>query len=78
MNEKRQVIGGVVDILQEIAQALQRAVQPATVTPQRSVIERMARCRPVDIMGRKDDEPYMAENWLRRIERMLVQMHCTT
>ena len=38
----------------------------------------MARYRPVDFMGKKDDEPAMAENWLERIERMLVQMHCTT
>ena len=29
-------------------------------------------------MGRKEDEPSMAENWLERIERMLVQMHCTS
>ena len=77
MNEQGQVAGGVVDILQQIAQALQRAVQPAIVTPQRSAIERMARYRSVDFMGRKDDEPSVAKNWLERTERMLVQMHCT-
>ena len=38
----------------------------------------MARYRPVDFMGKKEDEPFMAENWLERTERMLVQMHCTT
>ena len=38
----------------------------------------MARYRPVDFLGKKDDEPAMAENWLERTERMLVQMHCTT
>ena len=38
----------------------------------------MARYRPIDFLGRKDDEPSMAENWLERTERMLVQMHCTT
>ena len=37
----------------------------------------MARYRPVDFLGRKEDEPSMAENWLERTERMLVQMHCT-
>ena len=42
-NEQGQVAGGAVDILQQIAQALQRAVQPAAVTPQQSAIERMAR-----------------------------------
>ena len=38
----------------------------------------MARSRPVDFMGKKENEPSMAENWLERTERMLVQMHCTT
>ena len=28
-------------------------------------------------MGKKEDEPSMAENWLERTELMLVQMHCT-
>ena len=56
---------------------LQRAAQPAAIAPQRSAIERMARYRPVDFMGRKEDEPSMAENWLERTERLLVQMHCT-
>ena len=37
----------------------------------------MARYRPVDFLGQKEDEPFMAENWLERTERMLVQMHCT-
>ena len=78
MNEQGQLAGGAVDILQQIAQALQRAVQLTIVSPQRSAIERMARYRSIDFMGRKDDEPSMVENWLKRIERMLVQMHCTT
>ena len=38
----------------------------------------MTRYRPIDFMGKKDDELAMAENWLERIKRMLVQMHCTT
>ena len=37
----------------------------------------MARYRPVDFLGRKEDEPFMVENWLERTERMLVQRHCT-
>ena len=65
-------------ILQHLAQALRRAGQPATIAPMRSAIERMARYRPVDFMGKKEDEPSMEENWLERTERMLVQMHCTT
>ena len=31
----------------------------------------------MDFLGKKDDEPFMAENWLERTERMLRQMHCT-
>ena len=76
-NEPKQVVGGTMDILQQLAQALQRAGQPTEIAPQRSAIERMARYRPVDFMGKKDDEPAMVENWLERTERMLVQMHCT-
>ena len=60
-----------------IAQALQRATQPAVVVPQRSTIERMAKYRPIDFLGKKDDESSMAKNWLERTERMLRQMHCT-
>ena len=37
----------------------------------------MARYRPIDFLGKKDDESSMAENWLERTERMLRQMHCT-
>ena len=76
-NEPEQVVGGTMGILQHLAQALQRAGQPAAIAPQRLAIQRMARYRPVDFMGKKDDEPAMAENWLERTERMLVQMHCT-
>ena len=36
----------------------------------------MARYRPVDFMGKKEDEPSMAEYWLKRTKRMLVKMHC--
>ena len=77
MNESEPAAGGTIDILQQLAQALQRAAQPAAVAPQRSAIKRMARYRPVDFLGRKEDEPSMAENWIERTERMLVQMHCT-
>ena len=77
MNEPKPAAGGAIDILQQLAQALQRVAQPATVAPQRSSIERMARYRPVDFLGRKENESSMAENWLEMTERMLVQMHCT-
>ena len=77
MNKLEPAAGGAIDILQQIALTLQRAAQLVVVTTQRSTIKRMARYRPVDFLGRKEDEPYMAENWLERTERMLVQMHCT-
>ena len=41
-NELEQVVGGTMGILQQLAQALQRAGQPAAIAPQRSAIERMA------------------------------------
>ena len=37
----------------------------------------MEKYRPIDFLGKKDDELSMAENWLLRTERMLRQMHCT-
>ena len=78
MNELEHAAGGAIDILQQLAQTLQRAAQPDAVAPQRSAIERMARYRPVDFLGRKEDEPSMAENWIERTKRMLAQMHCTS
>ena len=75
--EPEQVVGGTMDILQQLAQALQRSEQPVAITPQRSAIERTTRYRPIDFLGKKEDESSMAENWLERTEQMLVQMHCT-
>ena len=72
MSEPEQVAGGTMGILQQLAQALQRAEQSAAITPKRSAIKRMARYRPVDFMGKREDKPSMAENWLERTERMLV------
>ena len=45
VNEPEQRAGGAIDILQQLAQALQRAAQPVPVASQRSVIGRMARYR---------------------------------
>ena len=77
IREQGQAVGGAMDILQKIAQVLQRAVQPIVVAPQRSAIKIMEKYRPLDFLGKKDDEPSMVENWLERTERMLRQMHCT-
>ena len=68
VNEPEQVVGGTTGILQQLDQSLQRSRQPATIALQRSAIERMARYRPIDFLGKKEDEPSMAENWLERTE----------
>ena len=78
ISEQGQAAGSAMNILQQIAQALQRAAQLAAVFPQLSAIERMTKYRPMDFLGKKDDEPSMAENWLERTERMLQQMYCTS
>ena len=31
----------------------------------------------MDFLGKKDDEPSMAKNWLERTKRMLRKMKCT-
>ena len=31
----------------------------------------------MDFLGKKDDEPFVVEDWLERTERMLRKMHCT-
>ena len=77
INEQRQATGGTIDILQQIVEALQKATQPAQVVPQRTTIERMAKYLPIDFLRKKDDEPYMVENWLETTEIMLREMHCT-
>ena len=71
IHEQGQAGGGIIDILQQIAQAFQRAAQPAQVVSQQTTIERMAKYWPIDFLGKKDDEPSMVENWLESIERML-------
>ena len=72
IREQGQVAGSDMDILQKIAQTLQRVAQPTAVVSQRSTIERMEKYRPMDFLGKKDDEPSIAENWLERNERMLL------
>ena len=59
---KGQATGSAMDILQLIALAPQRAAQPAAVVPQRLAIERMEKYRPMDFLGKKDDESSMMEN----------------
>ena len=71
IHEQGKVPGGTLDILQQIDQALHRVAQPSQVVLQKIATERMEKYQPIDFLGKKDDEPSMAENWLERIERML-------
>ena len=75
IHEQGQAIGRVVNILQKIDQPLQRAAQPVQVIPQRVIINIMAKYRPIKFLGKKDDEPSTAENWLGITERMVRQMN---
>ena len=59
------------DILQQIAQALQRVAQPTADVPKQSAIERMEKYRLIDFLGKKDNEPSMEKNWLEITERTL-------
>ena len=43
IHEQGQEVGSTMDILHQIAQALQRVAEPAAVVPQRSAIERLAK-----------------------------------
>ena len=54
-----------------------QASHASPMNDQRLAIERMEKYRPMDFLGKKDDGPFMAENWLERTERMLRLMHCT-
>ncbi|KAL5736846.1 hypothetical protein ACOSQ2_031634 [Xanthoceras sorbifolium] len=49
----------------------------ARAAPRRSAIEHLARYRPTDFHGRKDEDASAAEYWFERTERILEQMHCT-
>ncbi|KAL5840453.1 hypothetical protein ACOSQ4_013061 [Xanthoceras sorbifolium] len=49
----------------------------ARAAPQRSALERLAKYRPTDFHGRKDEDSSAAEYWFERTDRILEQMHCT-
>ena len=77
IHEQGQAAGSAMDILQQMAHALQRVAQLAAVVPQQSTIERMAKYQPMDFLGKKDDEPSITKNWLERTEKMLWKMNFT-
>ncbi|KAL5852586.1 hypothetical protein ACOSQ3_007704 [Xanthoceras sorbifolium] len=49
----------------------------ARAAPRRSAIERLAKYRPTDFHGRKDEDASATEYWFERTDRILEQMHCT-
>ncbi|KAL5818559.1 hypothetical protein ACOSQ4_022401 [Xanthoceras sorbifolium] len=60
--------------MQQMAEFFQNVARAA---PRRSAIERLAKYRPTDFHGRKDEDVSAAEYWFERTDRILQQMHCT-
>ncbi|KAL5818356.1 hypothetical protein ACOSQ3_022244 [Xanthoceras sorbifolium] len=60
--------------MQQMAEFFQNVARAA---PRRSAIERLAKYRPTDFHGRKDEDTSAAEYWFERTDRILEQMHCT-
>ncbi|KAL5732729.1 hypothetical protein ACOSQ2_032424 [Xanthoceras sorbifolium] len=60
--------------MQQMAEFFQNVARAA---PWRSAIERLAKYRPNDFHGRKDEDASAAEYWFERTEKILQQMHCT-
>ncbi|KAL5756115.1 hypothetical protein ACOSQ2_020861 [Xanthoceras sorbifolium] len=61
--------------IQQMAELFQNVAKAA---PRRSAIERLAKYRPTDFHGRKDEDVSAAEYWFERTDRILEQMHCTS
>ncbi|KAL5784709.1 hypothetical protein ACOSQ2_007101 [Xanthoceras sorbifolium] len=60
--------------MQQMAEFFQNV---AKAVPRRSAIERLAKYRPTDFHGRRDEDASAAEYWFERTERILQQLHCT-
>ncbi|KAL5813912.1 hypothetical protein ACOSQ4_024553 [Xanthoceras sorbifolium] len=60
--------------MQQMAEFFQNVARAA---PQRSAIERLAKYKPTDFHGRRDEDASAAEYWFERTERILQQLHCT-
>ncbi|KAL5772477.1 hypothetical protein ACOSQ2_012401 [Xanthoceras sorbifolium] len=60
--------------MQQMAKFFQNVARAA---PRRSAIERLAKYRPTDFHGRRDEDASAAEYWFERTERILQQLHCT-
>ncbi|KAL5784845.1 hypothetical protein ACOSQ2_007237 [Xanthoceras sorbifolium] len=60
--------------LQQMAEFFQNVARAA---PRRSAIERLAKYRPTDFYGRREEDAFAAKHWFERTERILKQLHCT-
>ncbi|KAL5762879.1 hypothetical protein ACOSP7_019143 [Xanthoceras sorbifolium] len=60
--------------MQQMAEFFQNVARAA---PWRSAIERLAKYRPTDFHGRRDEDASAAEYWFERTERILQQLHYT-
>ncbi|KAL5823180.1 hypothetical protein ACOSQ4_021080 [Xanthoceras sorbifolium] len=60
--------------MQQMAEFFQNLARAA---PRRSAIERLAKYRPTDFHGKRDEDACAAEYWFERTDRILEQMHCT-
>ncbi|KAL5734555.1 hypothetical protein ACOSP7_032416 [Xanthoceras sorbifolium] len=70
----RPEIQGQLVNLQQMAEFFQNMARAA---PRRSTIERLAKYRPTDFHGRRDEDASAAEYWFEQTERILQQLHCT-
>ncbi|KAL5751660.1 hypothetical protein ACOSQ2_022167 [Xanthoceras sorbifolium] len=61
--------------LQQMAEFFQNV---ARVAPRRSAIERLAKYRPTNFYGRREEDASAVEHWFERTERILEQLHCTS
>ncbi|KAL5749241.1 hypothetical protein ACOSP7_023844 [Xanthoceras sorbifolium] len=70
----RPEVQGQPTFMQQMAEFFQNVARAA---PRRSAIERLAKYRPTDFHGRKDEDASTVEYWFERTERILQLMHCT-
>ncbi|KAL5816917.1 hypothetical protein ACOSQ3_025295 [Xanthoceras sorbifolium] len=67
-------VQGQLAFMQQMTEFFQNV---ARAVPRRSAIERLAKYRPTDFHGRKDEDASAAEYWFERTDIILEQMHCT-
>ncbi|KAL5816180.1 hypothetical protein ACOSQ3_024558 [Xanthoceras sorbifolium] len=69
----RPEIQGQPIIMQQMVEFFENVARAA---PRRSAIERLAKYRPTDFHGKRDEDASTAEYWFEGTERILQQLHC--